>query len=282
MTPRGTFPVLSAVAAILAGPALSAQADAPGSKDHRLFSRMSGFFIEEFTATDFDAHTFTVRKGQDDWEQVPVEGRKTVIAYTLREGQNPPSGLQVVRNYANAATQAGGKVLFENQDPGNRILTVKFQQAGQEIWAQVEASDGAEGYRLVVVERASLQQEVTATVLFDALAKTGRASLAIQFDTGKATIRPASAALIKEAAAMLAAHPDLKVSVEGHTDNTGTPAGNRTLSEQRARAVVAALAALGVEGSRMTAAGHGQDRPVAGNETEAGRAQNRRVELVKR
>ena len=76
--------------------------------------------------------------------------------------------------------------------------------------------------------------------------------------------------------------PALRLGIEGHTDNTSTPAHNQQLSEARARAVVAALTAQGIAGSRLQAAGFGQSKPLADNATEAGRAKNRRVELVKR
>ena len=81
---------------------------------------------------------------------------------------------------------------------------------------------------------------------------------------------------------MLRADPVLKLAVEGHTDNTGDAAHNRTLSEARARAVVAALAGKGIDAGRLQSAGFGADKPAADNAGEDGRARNRRVELVKR
>lgn len=75
--------------------------------------------------------------------------------------------------------------------------------------------------------------------------------------------------------------PDLHLAVQGHTDNTSTPAHNQQLSEARAGEVVRTLAAQGVAPGRLQAAGFGQNQPLASNATEAGRAQNRRVELVK-
>ena len=82
-------------------------------------------------------------------------------------------------------------------------------------------------------------------------------------------------------ASLLKANPKLKLSVEGHTDNTGTPEGNRKLSDARAASVKAALVAKGIEAPRLQSKGFGQDKPVADNRTEEGRAKNRRVELVK-
>ena len=73
----------------------------------------------------------------------------------------------------------------------------------------------------------------------------------------------------------------LNISIEGHTDNVGTPAANKTLSENRARAVMQAVVAQGIAASRLRSAGHGQEKPIADNRSEDGRAKNRRVELVK-
>jgi len=82
---------------------------------------------------------------------------------------------------------------------------------------------------------------------------------------------------------MLAAHAELALTIEGHTDNTGSAAANQTLSEQRAAAVKQYLVAhYGVDAARLDAKGFGASKPVASNDTPEGRQQNRRVELVKR
>ena len=127
-----------------------------------------------------------------------------------------------------------------------------------------------------------MTQDVTAGDMLAALNKDGRITLSIHFDTGKATIKPESQKIVNEIAALLKGNSGIQVSIEGHTDNTGTPQGNRSLSEARAKAVVEAVAGLGVEASRMSAVGWGQDKPIADNATEDGRAKNRRVEVVKK
>lgn len=103
----------------------------------------------------------------------------------------------------------------------------------------------------------------------------------VEFDTGRATLRPESGPVLDAVARSLAAHPDARVRVEGHTDATGSAETNRQLSLSRAEAVAAALAARGVAADRMEAAGFGPDRPVADNATPEGRQQNRRVALVR-
>jgi len=103
----------------------------------------------------------------------------------------------------------------------------------------------------------------------------------INFETAKANIQPSSYGILDEIAAALAANPQLKVAVEGHTDNTGARAFNMDLSQRRAQSVVDYLVEKGVSPDRLTAKGYGPDRPIADNDTRVGRAKNRRVQFVK-
>lgn len=119
--------------------------------------------------------------------------------------------------------------------------------------------------------------------LYDALAQNGRvATQGIYFDTGSDHIRPESTPTLKEIGGMLGEHAELKLLIEGHTDNVGSAASNQALSEKRAAAVRQALVELyGVDGARLTTKGLGATKPVAPNETPEGRQNNRRVELVR-
>jgi OOP family OmpA-OmpF porin len=102
----------------------------------------------------------------------------------------------------------------------------------------------------------------------------------ITFETDSAALTPDSADQIGQLATVLKAFPSTNVSVEGHTDNTGDPAVNKKLSEDRAAAVKAALIDKGVPADRVTSVGWGAEKPVASNETEEGKLKNRRVEIT--
>ena len=121
-----------------------------------------------------------------------------------------------------------------------------------------------------------------AVPLYDRLLSSGKiVTYGITFDVGKATIKPQSMGTINEIFSILKQYPDLKFSVEGHTDNTGNLALNQTLSEARSKAIVEKLVEMGIDKSRLASAGKGQNNPISDNSTPEGRAKNRRVEFVK-
>jgi outer membrane protein OmpA-like peptidoglycan-associated protein len=105
---------------------------------------------------------------------------------------------------------------------------------------------------------------------------------AISFDTNSYSIKPSFAPVLDQVSQTLVQHPELVAQVVGHTDSTGQPAYNQTLSQERAQSVAQYLAQHGVAGQRLSAEGRGQTQPIADNGTEAGRAQNRRVEIYLR
>jgi outer membrane protein OmpA-like peptidoglycan-associated protein len=119
--------------------------------------------------------------------------------------------------------------------------------------------------------------------VYEALLSAGRwTTQGILFETAKSAVQAESAPTLKEIASALTEHPELKVRIEGHTDNVGSPEANLKLSEARAAAVKAVLVKdYGIDASRLTTAGLGDTKPIADNGTAEGRSNNRRVEVVK-
>ena len=157
----------------------------------------------------------------------------------------------------------------------------KFVKDGNELWVEV-ATLGGDDYYLTVILKELMKQEITASAMFEALNRDGHIALYINFDTGKSGVKAESKPIIEQIVQMMKENSDLKLSVEGHTDNVGNPKSNKTLSEERAKSVVAAIIDHGISTERLSASGYGQDKPIADNATEDGRAKNRRVELVKK
>jgi OOP family OmpA-OmpF porin len=255
------------------GLAVAQEKDAENCKDHPLLSRMRNYYISD-CKTAYDEAEFNI--GNDQTKK--VEGQKTTIGYARQEGSPEVSYLQIRRNYGNAIKSLGGEVLFDE----DRYFTGHVVKNGKEAWVSLEMFNDGRDYTLTILEVEAMAQEVTAGEMLNALNKDGFIALYINFDTGEADIKPESEATIAQIVALLKDNSDLKVSIEGHTDNVGTPASNKTLSRARAMSVMDAVVKGGVAAARLSAAGWGQERPIADNRSEDGRAKNRRVEIVKK
>ena len=110
---------------------------------------------------------------------------------------------------------------------------------------------------------------------------SGNITLYINFESGKSDLPQESVAELQRIGKLMKKFPRFVISIEGHTDNVGGADSNKKLSEERANAVLKELASEGVEESRMYAVGWGVEKPVASNDSEDGRRQNRRVEIIK-
>jgi outer membrane protein OmpA-like peptidoglycan-associated protein len=177
------------------------------------------------------------------------------------------------------------------EGPDAHLLVGTLDKGGRKVHVVLYTTQAANsntenaGTFLEIIESKPMQTgqvTVDAKALQSGLASEGKIALyGIYFDTGKAVVKPESGGQLAEMAKLLQAQPSLKVYIVGHTDNQGSLEANMGLSQQRAQAVVAALAGpLKVDPKRLRASGVASLAPVATNATEEGRARNRRVELV--
>ncbi len=248
--------------------------DVEGSKDHPMLTRMPNFYIQRYEQ-NFDRVEMTGAGGNF----IYPEGTKTYITYFFDEtsGQKKPGPYQILKNYEAALKKIDGMLVYSNNE---FVSTFSLKKNGATTWIGLESGEGF--YYLTIVEVEALKQEVAANELYKQLSEQGSVALYINFETGKSTIQPESLTIIDEVAKMLKENPSLTVSIEGHTDNVGTPASNKTLSLNRAKSVVNALVGKGIAATRLSSAGWGQEKPIGDNSTESGRASNRRVEIVKK
>lgn len=242
--------------------------DIEGSKDHPMFNRMTGFYIVVYIAEDFGTHQFYYRDKDD-----VVEGKKTSISYV---SDNEVGALKIIRNFSNAIKKIGGQAFEEGE---NRVVLF-VKKGNAETWAEVYSY--SDSYNLTIIEKGEVEQEITANAILEELNKTGKAVLYINFDSGKSTIKKESMPVVEQIIEMMNQAPDIQISVEGHTDSDGKNEANLKLSEARAKAVMDAIVKGGIDKTRLSSAGFGEEKPIADNSTDEGKAKNRRVELIKK
>ena len=233
-----------------------------------------------------------------------VEGRFRLISFDLSQAKI--SKFQAQRDYTKAALDMGG-VKVNTTTPADDKFVAAHGGDSYELdkklnfhgnsssydvyflptpagrkWLLLMINDG--GVRIMSIEEkqtGSSVNMVTAAVMQSELESKGHIALYINFDTDKAAIRPDGKPAVAEIAALMKKQTALHLSVEGHTDNVGDQARNKALSRERAQAVVQALVGDGIDSARLSAAGHGAEKPLTDNGSDEARAKNRRVELVK-
>ncbi len=256
---------------------MQTQPDFKGSKDHPLLTRMPDFRISDYKDIEFDSYRFI----GNDKKPVIMEGHKYYIEYRLNSGAAEPGELKIRKNVQDALKKIGGKVVFD--DNFNKVSTIIVEKDGKETWVEVRSYNNM--YRLNIIEREIMQQEIVAdaAAMGNDINSTGHVSVyGIFFDSGKAEIKPESDSAIVQISKLLKSNASLKLYVVGHTDNVGTIDANMKLSKDRADAVVNTLIAkYGIPAARLKSYGVASLAPVASNDTEEGKAKNRRVELVK-
>jgi len=248
--------------------------DVKGCKDSPLIGRFPGSYITGCDEKAFNGYDFTVTVDKQN-KTKRLEGKYFQLNY---HWPATASKTQVVHNLNNALRTAGYTFDYDSGEYGD--FTVHLGKT----WIMEEVS-GGNWYRQTIVVENKMVQEVVANAaqLSGGLTTSGHAVVnGILFDTGKADVKPESDPALQEVAKMLKGNASLKVYVVGHTDNVGGLAANMDLSKRRATSVVQSLTTkYGVSAAQLQPYGDGPYAPVGSNDSEDGRALNRRVELVK-
>jgi outer membrane protein OmpA-like peptidoglycan-associated protein len=301
--------ILLLALAFLAPAGAAAQTrDVAGSRDFAGIGRFAGSVISGYQVKDFDAARMQAAPFKDGKpaDARRLEGRITRIAYRTNPG---PSILEVSRNFETQLAKAGFETLLSCDtdacggipfteaidalpipqmwmDGFNyRYYAGRKTAGGRETWASVVVSENNRNIfaQLVVAETRAIENKmVDAAAMAKGLGETGRIALyGIYFDTDKAEVKPESRPTLEQIAKLLTSQAGLNVFIVGHTDNQGPFAYNLDLSRRRAEAIAAELVTnYRIGAPRLKTAGVGFLAPVGSNGNEAGRALNRRVELV--
>jgi len=282
--------------------------DVAGAKDFPGIGRFGGSVISGYQVKDFDAARIQAAPFKNDKpaDARRLEGRISRIAYRTNPG---PSILEVSRNFETQLTKAGFETLLacDTDACGGIPFTEAIDalpipqmwvdgfnyhyfagrkaDGGRETYASVVVSENnKEIYaQLIVAELGAIENKmVDAAAMAKGLGDTGHIALyGIYFDTDKAVIRPESRPTLEQIAKLLAGQPQLNVFIVGHTDSQGTFDYNLDLSRRRAEAIAQELVkSYRIAQPRLRTAGVGLLAPIGSNASEAGRALNRRVELV--
>lgn len=254
---------------------------------------------------DFDKEYFAV-----NGRLILVEGKSFKVEITKdRSDGKRFNSLIVDKSYEEAILALGGVSLNNTAIPkseleriGNKELVDKhygysidfnllddvrcyvIKTKDNEVWIQYSLLNDESG-SLTILEKGNLNTVAITTVTANQMKididKNGKAVLNINFDTDLATLKPDGVLAVKEITTLLTSNPTLKISIEGHTDNTGTSQKNQQLSSARAKTVLDLLVANGIEKTRLKAVGFGASKPLVANDSDQNKAKNRRVELVK-
>jgi outer membrane protein OmpA-like peptidoglycan-associated protein len=273
---RILLPLLLPLMLLLALPAQAAEKP----KDY-IFKPLPDFEIRDQKRNFNKLEILSAKPESQKTEKTTYEGNLVVTNYNYKAPKaTMPSSLQIIRHYQNSAKKLDGNILWVDERESETHAS--FTRNDKQYYMTVRAYTDNYVVKILEIETMADDTEILdADAILHKLDKAGYITLYINFDTGKATIKPESQAIIDEIAIALKSKKQLKVKLEGHTDNVGNADANKKLSDDRAKAVMAAIVAKGIDKGRLSAQGFGLEKPIADNNTEAGRAKNRRVELVK-
>ncbi|MUV04713.1 OmpA family protein [Flavobacterium rakeshii] len=242
-----------------------------------------------------------------DGVMTPLEGKVWKTYVSVKDNSEEWSLHYFIKSYEDAISKVGGVKIFDGE-----ITYEEYERYHDD--AEYLGEDGSIGYmgqkiKVYAIHRADggnifiqfcgdsaagnlnvLQQEpfkqtisiIKSDKILKDLEEKGKVVLYVNFDLDKATLQPNGKQAVDEIAKALKDNNQLKIDIQGYTDNSGSDEHNQKLSENRASTVLNTLTSLGIDKSRLSSKGFGSQNPVADNSTEEGRAKNRRVELIKK
>lgn len=267
--------------------------DNPKCEPNPVFNRFAGEMMGNCDRARFkDLNLWRWKKANDSKsgsESFKVEGEYWYYLNPIEKDAKGlhPGILEVVRNFENAVRQAKGEVLSAN----SKLVYYRLRKGNDEFWGEAgcgmeNSSGGCSGISHQVIRVAGMEQSVVVSSeqIAKAMGDEGKVVFyGIYFDTDKATLKTESTPTLAEMAKWLKTNASAKVFIVGHTDMQGPAERNQKLSRDRAASVISALIKdHGIKADRLVAEGIGPLAPVASNADEAGRAKNRRVEMVLR
>ena len=217
--------------------------------------------------------TLEIQKSFDDFI-ANIGGEKINNGEPLQSGESDR-----LKSIDNNALSNGYQHSCNNVD---NVHTYVIRTKNKTIFVQYNL--GAENANITILEPKAFENKmeiIPSTEIQKQLDEKGKAVLYINFDTDKATLKPDGKQSIKEIEKLLSDNKELKLSIEGHTDNTGEAKHNKELSKQRATTVFNELISAGIPAGRLQVKGFGSENPLVPNNIESNKAKNRRVELVK-
>lgn len=245
-----------------------------GSGVYMTEGKLGALVFEEYKGDDFNKRLFD--KNVADYLQ--KIGAKEIYNgdYPANETKNEALRKKLDENMWSGKHRTTGIL------SGQPLAVYAFKNNGKNYMVNVQSNSAqANIYIMELQAFVPTMKKYTAEAMKSEIDATGKAVLNINFDTDKATLKPDGVDVVNQISALLKNSPDLKLSIEGHTDNTGAAARNKVLSNERATAVMQALVTNGANKDNLKAAGFGDDKPLVVNDSDDNKAKNRRVELVK-
>ncbi|MEI6669454.1 MAG: OmpA family protein [Acidobacteriota bacterium] len=260
----------------------AAQTDVEGSRDYGGFDRVSGFYISAYSDTRGGAFDFRV--ADDTYKR--IGGHYYLIQYAAKEGATTPAAGDVGRILAVGVAARRGATLRERLGSIGGSVTANWQADGRSVWIQAEINNSGASYTLNVVEEDATTPDVefTAAQLGQMLDQRGVVAVrSIAFDSETAVITAQSAAVLSQIAELLGSREELRLEIQGHSEDMGGKVATQALSAARAAAVKDYLVTFHqTTAAQLITSGSGDPRPVGDPVNGADRTATGRIDLVKK